>query len=330
MGGSAGAQLVAYLAWGDDFANSKSNDPVSRESSRLKAVALRGGQSTLDMNWWVENIPGYKREFHGKGGREDLSFVERRALLNEISVINHITPDDPPTFMSYGMNPDDPIPSDPKRARGWSIHHVNFGIDMEKKLRREDVNVFLKFPQAQLPFENDVAFLIHHLKSSADLLRKHGGKNGNNWFGDDKAEKSKPLKNKVPDISIHDAATEGDIEIVKQHLAAGADVELKCVNCGGTVLGHAVSGGHIEIVELLISKGADVNAKFDDDGATPLHIAAGEGHKEIVELLVAEGADVNAKFDDGGATPLHLAAQEGHKEIVELLVAEGADGECEV
>ena len=163
-GGSAGAQLVAYLAWGDDFANSKSNDPVSRESSRLKAVALRGGQSTLDMNWWVENIPGYKREFHGKGGREDLSFVERRALLNEISVINHITPDDPPTFMSYGMNPDDPIPSDPKRARGWSIHHVNFGIVMEKKLRREGVNVFLKFPQAQLPFEDDVAFLIHHLK----------------------------------------------------------------------------------------------------------------------------------------------------------------------
>ena len=66
--------------------------------------------------------------------------------------------------MSYGMNPDDPIPSDPKRARGWSIHHVNFGIVMEKKLRQEGVNVFLKFPQAQLPFEDDVAFLIHHLK----------------------------------------------------------------------------------------------------------------------------------------------------------------------
>ena len=40
----------------------------------------------------------------------------------------------------------------------------------------------------------------------ADLLRKQGGKNGNNWFGDDKAEKSKPLKNKVPDISILEAA----------------------------------------------------------------------------------------------------------------------------
>ena len=76
----------------------------------------------------------------------DLSKVEVRALIKELSMISHISLDDSPTFMSYGMKPNDPIPSDPKRARGWSIHHVNFGIDMEKKLRWEDVNVFLKFP----------------------------------------------------------------------------------------------------------------------------------------------------------------------------------------
>ena len=156
----------------------------------------------------------------------------------------------------------------------------------------------------------------------ADLLRKHGGKNGNNWFGDDKAEKSKPLKNKVPDISIHDAATEGDIEIVKQHLAVGADVELKCVNCGGTVLGHAVSGGHIEIVELLISKSADVNTKFDDNGATPLHLAAGEGHKEIVELLITAGVDVNSKNDQGWSV-LDMALTTKNKECIALIKAHG-------
>lgn len=163
-GGSAGAQLVAYLAWADDFADPVSDDPISRESSRLTAVAPRGGQSTLDMNWWVENIPGYNRAFHGNRTAEDLSAVEMRAIRNEISIINHISSDDPPTFMSYGMNPDDPMPKHPKRARGWSIHHVNFGIVMEEKLRREGVEAFLKFPQAQVPFEDDAAFLIHHLK----------------------------------------------------------------------------------------------------------------------------------------------------------------------
>ena len=165
-GGSAGAQLVAYLAWGDDFANSKSNDPISRESSRLKAVALSGGQSTLDLNWWVENIPGYNRGFHSKkeNRRQDLSFVEKRALINEISIINHITSDDPPTFMKYGMNPEDPIPGNLKRARGWIIHHVNFGIAMEKKLKLKGVDVMLNYPNAKTQFKDQISFLIHHLK----------------------------------------------------------------------------------------------------------------------------------------------------------------------
>ena len=162
-GGSAGAQLVAYLAWADDFADPDSKDPISRESSRLIAVAPIGGQSTLDLDWWVEHIPGYDRNFHGDGKRGDLSKIEQRALVRELSIIHHISPDDPSTFMSYGMHPEAPIPSNPKRARGWSIHHVNFVIVMEEKLREEGVEVFLKYPKAKVPFENDTAFLMHHL-----------------------------------------------------------------------------------------------------------------------------------------------------------------------
>jgi acetyl esterase/lipase len=164
-GGSAGAQLVAYLAWGDDFADPGSDDPIARESSRLKAVAPLSGQSTMDFDWWVKNIPGYKREWHDHRTDADVSMVEKRAVLHELSVINHISPDDPPTFMSYGMRPDDHVPDDPKRARGWSIHHVNFGIAMEEKLRQAGVEVFLKYPQVDLPFNNEVEFLIQHLKN---------------------------------------------------------------------------------------------------------------------------------------------------------------------
>ena len=163
-GGSAGAQLVAYLAWGDDFADPESDDPIARESSRLTAVAPLRGQSTMDFDWWVKNIPGYKRDYHREGDAEDVSSIEKRAVLNELSIINHISSDDPPTFMSYGMKPDDPVPDDPKRARGWSIHHVNFGIAMEKQLQLAGVEVFLKYPQVELPYDNEVEFLIHHLK----------------------------------------------------------------------------------------------------------------------------------------------------------------------
>ena len=125
-----------------------------------------------------------------------------------------------------------------------------------------------------------------------------------------------------PRMSIHEAADEGNIEFVKQHLADGTDVNEKDDDGGDTPLHDAALSGHKEIAELLIANGADVNAK-DDAGGTPLINAANWGHKEIVELLIAKGADVNAMRFDG--TPLHLAAVIGHKEIIEILIAKGAD-----
>ena len=95
----------------------------------------------------------------------------------------------------------------------------------------------------------------------------------------------------VPDISMYDAAEVGNIEAVKQHLAAGTDV----------------------------------NAK-DKDGWSPLHPASYEGHQEIVELLIAKGADVNAKVEFGslqGMTPLDSANNSDRTEIVSILRKHG-------
>ena len=78
---------------------------------------------------------------------------------------------------------------------------------------------------------------------------------------------------KPPDISIHYAAGEGNIEAVKQHLAAGADVNAKD-SVRWTPLHHAAFEGYKEVAELLIAKGADVNATADT-GATPLGLAYG-------------------------------------------------------
>jgi len=64
----------------------------------------------------------------------------------------------------------------------------------------------------------------------------------------------------APDISIHKAAEDGNIEAVKQHLAAGTAVNAKSDD-GGTPLHNAAYYGRTVIAELLIAKGADVNAK---------------------------------------------------------------------
>jgi len=81
------------------------------------------------------------------------------------------------------------------------------------------------------------------------------------------AAKPKPPTAKAPDILIADAAFDGNIKAVKQHLAAGTDVDAKD-KYRRTPLLRAAWGGHKEIAELLIAKGADVNAKDGIGGKT--------------------------------------------------------------
>ena len=124
-----------------------------------------------------------------------------------------------------------------------------------------------------------------------------------------------------PDISIHSATKNGNIKAVKQHLAAGTDVNAKEEDLlGWTPLHYTATSGNRQITKLLISKGANVNA-INSYNYTPLHGATCNGHKEIAELLIANGADVNAR-DNGGKTPLDetmLDLSLNKKELADLL-----------
>jgi cytohesin len=152
-----------------------------------------------------------------------------------------------------------------------------------------------------------------------------------------------------PDISIHNAAERGNIEAVKQHLAAGADVNAKNEDSktpldratGLLVLGRnaetsdllrkhggkhgviigAAAGGDIEAVKEFLAADTDVNAK-GMTGWTPLLLAAWQGHKEVAELLIAKGADLNAKRYDN-TTPLELAVSGNHITVANLLRKHG-------
>jgi len=105
-----------------------------------------------------------------------------------------------------------------------------------------------------------------------------------------------------PDISIHDAASKGDIEAVKQHIAAGTDVNAKGI-VGETPLHYAAQAGQKEIVELLIAKDADVNAKMNN-GMTPLDatsvIPPSSNKTEIFDLLRKHGGKTGEELKAEG------------------------------
>ena len=104
------------------------------------------------------------------------------------------------------------------------------------------------------------------------------------------SQSPEPPTVKAPDISIHDAVDSGNIKVVKQHLAAGTDVNAKLAHGQGgiTPLHAAAVGGRKEIAELLIAEGADVNVK-NIVGDTPLDWAIGLKRTEIADLLRKHG-----------------------------------------
>jgi ankyrin repeat protein len=199
-------------------------------------------------------------------------------------------------------------------GRGTPLHYAAYGGHKEvaELLIAEgaDVNesngIFTPLDWAYSDNQNRNADELRFTETAA-LLRKHGAKQGVNLG---------------PPKDIWEAATEGDMEAVKQFIDEGADVNVKN-KVGSTPLLYAAV--QKEIIELLIAKGADVNAK-NNSGWTPLLMAVLGDRKEVIELLIAKGADVNAKDsrkDSRGETPLDWAIEKNYTEIAALLRKHG-------
>lgn len=104
-----------------------------------------------------------------------------------------------------------------------------------------------------------------------------------------------------PEMDLQTAVMTGNLEVVKQHIAAGTDLDKKDQMSGSTPLIAAATFDQKEIAKALIDAGADLSIK-NNDGATPLHVAAFFCRVEIAQSLLDAKADKNAK-NNFGATP---------------------------
>lgn len=87
-------------------------------------------------------------------------------------------------------------------------------------------------------------------------------------------------------------------------------------------LDTAAANGQITIVKQHIAAGTNLNAK-NSEGQTALHLAAQKGDADIVQALVEGGADLNVK-NSKGQTAQDIARRSGNAEIVALLTPQPA------
>ena len=117
------------------------------------------------------------------------------------------------------------------------------------------------------------------------------GCNENNITAQQKKPTSKMQK---PKTDFHTAVATGNIEAVKQHIAAGTDIDLKEAIGGSSPLITACLYEQQEIARLLLKARANINFQ-NNEGSTPLHVASFFCKPEIVKLLLEMKADKTIK-----------------------------------
>ncbi len=175
-GGSAGACSSLWLAFHNDLADPKSNDPVARESTRLWCAAVMGAQTSLDPLQLKEWTPNSRYGGHAFGffpnpednKTRDTDFANFYAnrdkvlpWIKEYSPIEHVSADDPAIYLNYSAAPALGQPQkDP-------THTANYGVKLQEKCKSLGVPCELYYPGAtEATHKSAHEYLIEKLKAA--------------------------------------------------------------------------------------------------------------------------------------------------------------------
>ena len=126
------------------------------------------------------------------------------------------------------------------------------------------------------------------------------------------------------DLKLILAAKQGRVEIMRETINAGADVNVTDDLFGNPVVAAATSGNP-DAVKLLLESGANVNAS-DGGGYTALMRAILNGDADLVQQLLSAGAAPNLRNSRlaGKPTALGLAKLKKNEVIIKMLTDAGA------
>lgn len=167
-GGSAGACTSMWILCHDDLADPDADDPVLRESTRVTAAAVAGGQTSIDPKviepWLGENVLKHNMINRAVGEPTIESalknYEKHHDLYVEFSPYNHVSKDDPPLLMTYGNNMK--LPSE---NAGHGIHHPVYGVKMKEKSDRvgQECHLLIKGVSTSEKYQNANEFLFDKL-----------------------------------------------------------------------------------------------------------------------------------------------------------------------
>ncbi len=186
-------------------------------------------------------------------------------------------------------------------------HEGNAALHIASFLGHEDLVRALLLADAEPTLRNELGF------SSSDLVAIE--------WGDGLEEYYRRLEGE-----LHTALDVRRIQAVRPTILALLTEASRSANGGPPTVGvhQAVVLGNVRAVRQHVAAGTDLNAAEDLGGSTPLMLAAIYGHGEIARVLVDAGADLELE-NKSGDTVLYQASFFCRPEIVELLLRAGAD-----
>jgi len=226
-----------------------------------------------------------------------------------------------PNFMTMAERLGNALMQDPSMsAMLESFSNPSNKDQLEERMTRIKEDPSLKHILEEIETGGPAAMMRYW--NDEEVLRKLGQAMGLANSGDvgasaenSGADETEDLGNEDESI-VHHTASVGDVEGLKNALAAGADKDEEDSE-GRTALHFACGYGEVKCAQVLLEAGAKVDA-LDKNKNTALHYAAGYGRKECVALLLENGAAVTLQNMDG-KTPIDVAKLNNQNEVLKLL-----------